>query len=978
LKNKIFLGLILLLGFLLRWIHLLTPTVDSDQAAFGLMAMHMMKGEFPIIQWGFPYMATGESLFAVPFFFFLGPSAFSLNLSVAVQSLIFIYLIYVAGKRMFSEKAGLLAALFAALGPSYLIVHCVLARGAYIETLIFGTLSFLYAVKILFPAKAGDEKVLNYFLLGMFVGIGLWFHFLIVFFAFPIAICFLLKPKRLFCGKIFMALTGFLIGSSPFWIYNAFHHFESLKFVFSHQEKLHTFSEGLRSILLTGFPVVWGVLENGSKAFYSLLSFLPALFWGILGLFSVKTVIQEVWKERKISPLFLVLSFLIFYVLILNHSQFVESDTRRYYIPAYAGFILVWAFAMDRLLKRSVLWGSIILACFIGSHLWTNYADATYFHPKPLGKYRRMLERENKLFDLLKEKGLTEIYYRDYWMGFRLNFTSQEKITFVQSRSERYAPYAAKLERAENPAWILKDGSLLEDLKRIGGVCHVDRFSRWWIYSHFQEPSFEYREILPDEMKASASHQKNRVTAFFDRNASTVWSTQIPQNKDMWMELDLGKERNLGLIRFWNPDYLMHNYPMKVSVEISLDGQSWNTALGPVKCDYYYWSGPRLYDWDVHYRWELRLPAVKARWIRIRQNSEDKANPWMIGEAFIYEIAGEKIKDDPEEADLFEEISKLKLNKIYAERYLNILIKEKFHGQVETLEPDTRSVFDIADRHPRIVFENRTGFVLEISDAASFERIMEAKGIALQKMNFGRWTLFWLQDGAGEAQRYNDELEFVWLGFSAVPVPSRDKSQCLYEKGMKAEQAGLWEDAASFYEKSLRLYPNHQEARRQWIDVLRQLNRSEKADEEQMILDKNTRPEIKAFAKFENGVEFLGYTLSEKDMRPGEMRKMTFFWKLSREIKDATGVFVHFEREKIYFQADHNFLSDDGRRVVPLPEGEIFKQERDIACPGNISSGRYDMRIGLFDLKSGKRWKILKSDQDHADHRLKAGTVFVQ
>jgi len=562
-------------------------------------------------------------------------------------------------------------------------------------------------------------------------------------------------------------------------------------------------------------------------------------------------------------------------------------------------------------------------------------------------------------------------------MGFRLNFTSLEKITFAQSRSERYAPYAAKLERTENPAWISKDGSIMEELKRIGGACQVNRLNRWWIYSHFQEPSFEYREILPDEIKASASHQKDQTQAFFDRDASTAWSTKIPQNNDMWIKLDLGRERNLGLIRFWNQDYLMHNYPVKISAEISQDGENWKRVLGPVQCDYYYWSGPRLYDWDVSYRWELRLPSVKARWIRIRQHWEDKANPWIIGEAFIYEEMGEKAKDSQAEISLFEEIQKLKLNRIYAERYLNIRIKDKLGNSVKTLEPDTRSVFEIADRHPRIIFEDNPGLVLETSDAGSFERIMQEKGVVLQKKKFGCWMLFWLQDQAAGA-RYHEELEYVWAGFSALTAPSQAKSQRLYEKGKKAEQAGNLEDAASFYEKSLRLYSNHQEARRKWIHVLRRLHLSDKADEEQRILDQCTQPRAKIFAKFKNGVEFLGYTLSDENISRGRLKKIAFFWKLRSEISDATGVFVHFEKGKIYFQADHNFLRDDGRRVMPLSEGEIFKQEIDIFCPENVPPGLYDMRVGLFDLKSGKRWKVLESNEDHADERLKAGAVTVQ
>jgi hypothetical protein len=45
-------------GLALRLAYLATPGLDSDQAIFGLMAMHILRGEFPIFQWGYLYMGT--------------------------------------------------------------------------------------------------------------------------------------------------------------------------------------------------------------------------------------------------------------------------------------------------------------------------------------------------------------------------------------------------------------------------------------------------------------------------------------------------------------------------------------------------------------------------------------------------------------------------------------------------------------------------------------------------------------------------------------------------------------------------------------------------------------------------------------------------------------------------------------------------------------------------------------------------------
>src|SRR5207244_2202968 len=81
--------LLLLAGLGLRLLYLAMPTLDSDQAIFGLMAAHILRGELPIFQWGYHYMGTIESFVAAPLMLVFGETRFALNLSPALFSMLF-------------------------------------------------------------------------------------------------------------------------------------------------------------------------------------------------------------------------------------------------------------------------------------------------------------------------------------------------------------------------------------------------------------------------------------------------------------------------------------------------------------------------------------------------------------------------------------------------------------------------------------------------------------------------------------------------------------------------------------------------------------------------------------------------------------------------------------------------------------------------------------------------------------------------
>ncbi len=140
-------GLILAAGFALRLLFLATPDLDSDQAIFGLMAMHILRGEFPLFQWGYDYMGTLESFVAAPLMLVFGPTRFALNLAPTLFSLLFAYAAYLLAREAAGHRAGVWALAFACFPPCFLVWNVVVARGGYAETLALGTLASYFAFK---------------------------------------------------------------------------------------------------------------------------------------------------------------------------------------------------------------------------------------------------------------------------------------------------------------------------------------------------------------------------------------------------------------------------------------------------------------------------------------------------------------------------------------------------------------------------------------------------------------------------------------------------------------------------------------------------------------------------------------------------------------------------------------------------------------------------------------------------------------
>jgi hypothetical protein len=125
-------------------------------------------------------------------------------------------------------------------------------------------------------------------------------------------------------------------------------------------------------------------------------------------------------------------------------------------------------------------------------------------------------------------------------------------------------------------------------------------------------------------------------------------------------------------------------------------------------------------------------------------------------------------------------------------------------------------------------------------------------------------------------------------------------------------------------------------------------------------------------------VEFIGYRLDASQIKSGDNLKIIYYWRLNRNIKIKLGVFVHVEGEGKLFHGDHQFLIQDREWIPPILKDEIFQQESSLEIPQDVSAGRYQIRIGLFDLKTGQRLKVKKTDLEHSRGRVLIGSFKIK
>jgi Dolichyl-phosphate-mannose-protein mannosyltransferase len=206
-------------GIALRVWVLASPlgTLDADEAIVGLMARHVLDGEFSVFYWGALYGGSQDAILAAAVFAVAGSSVVALKLvSVAIFAVAAL-LVWRIGRRTVGEPAARIGAALFWLWPPFLVWWSTKERGYFGAGLVLGLLALLLALRL----RERDSR-LDAAALGLVVGLGLWVTLQSWLLAAP-AVAWLVWRRPAVLRLAWIALPAAVLGAAPWLAWNLRH-----------------------------------------------------------------------------------------------------------------------------------------------------------------------------------------------------------------------------------------------------------------------------------------------------------------------------------------------------------------------------------------------------------------------------------------------------------------------------------------------------------------------------------------------------------------------------------------------------------------------------------------------------------------------------------------------------------------------------------------------------------------------------------
>ncbi|MCX6906378.1 MAG: glycosyltransferase family 39 protein, partial [Verrucomicrobia bacterium] len=198
--------------------------LSSDEAWPGLMAMHMLKGEFPVVYWGQTYMGTQESFIDAALIFLFGAHTLTIRIYPLVFAFLFLAVSYTLARSSYNREVGLITLVLLAIPtPSLAMCGVVIPPDNYLAVTTLGSIALLLTSRII---TAQRRNLSAFILLGAVLGYAFWLHLLIISYIVVAALFLFLKDKLLLIRKEFWGLAlAFCVTSLPLWWFNWTHDF---------------------------------------------------------------------------------------------------------------------------------------------------------------------------------------------------------------------------------------------------------------------------------------------------------------------------------------------------------------------------------------------------------------------------------------------------------------------------------------------------------------------------------------------------------------------------------------------------------------------------------------------------------------------------------------------------------------------------------------------------------------------------------
>ena len=463
----------------------------ADEAVVGLMARHIVRGEWPAFFYGQAYMGSLDATLVALAFRVVGEQVLAIRL---VQMLLYAGTIaltmHLARQISGDGLAPVFAGALMAIPVVNVTLYTTVSLGGYGEALLLGTLALLWAMQ-LYRAPGGHWNFLGW---GVLAGLAFWAFGITLVYSLPAGVLLLAALRKHHPGKaglsrLAVLLAGGLLGAAP-WIGEAVR-LGPVVFV---EELLGSAIAGveglnwlnslyahLTNLLLFGATAAAGLRPPWEVRWlaWPLLPFAAAAW--LLVLAHCFTFLRRTGPERAGGLLLLGVGVALCLGFLLT--PFGADPSGRYFLPlapvmavfagdffsklAAARGLRVAAAAVGLLLVFN-LWGTLQSAGRNPPGITTQFSPATRVDASAIPSLAQFLEQAGEV------RG-----YSHYWVAYPLSFQSEERVVFLPllpyrpdlrytPRDNRYPPYKGMVEQSQRVAYITTRQPALEQSIRRG------------------------------------------------------------------------------------------------------------------------------------------------------------------------------------------------------------------------------------------------------------------------------------------------------------------------------------------------------------------------------------------------------------------------------------------------------------------------------------------------------------------------------
>jgi 4-amino-4-deoxy-L-arabinose transferase-like glycosyltransferase len=382
---------------------------NSDEAVMGLMARHVLHGQFTVFFWGASYGGPLEALLAVPGLAIAGSSWLALRLVPLALSIVALVLIWRVGLRLLGERQAVGAAALFWIWPPFLIYQFTHEISFYASDVVFTSLLLLLALRIV---ERPDRLRVGLF--GLALGIGFWETPQIVPIAVPLIGWIAWKAPRAF-RHAWLAVLLAVAGALPWIAWNVAHHWSSF-----------TIRSGISASYTTRLRIVESPLLPTMLGLRTPLTMTPVIpgalvdvvYGSLVALFAFGA-----YRNRRTVRSVLYVTAAVFPFLLAIESQAGDPGGTRYLVVAAPVIVLLVAQAMTTWARTAAILAVAALLSFSWLHKTESVPPEVPKAPRSIAPLIATLDR----FRLNR-------VYAQYWVAYVLDFDTRERIVAVENK----------------------------------------------------------------------------------------------------------------------------------------------------------------------------------------------------------------------------------------------------------------------------------------------------------------------------------------------------------------------------------------------------------------------------------------------------------------------------------------------------------------------------------------------------------------